>query len=69
MDCHDDDEEYEGLLASWELEVDELFSGAEASAGAEERALLDAVRQAGPLHNLEATRIIIRGLTNDQTAD
>jgi hypothetical protein len=68
MDCHDD-EEYEGMLASWKLEVDELFSEAEDSADAEEKALLDAVRQAGPLHNPEATRIIIRTVLEDRTVD
>ncbi len=63
MDCHDDEEErFEGMLATWKKEVDDLFGEAESRVGENGRLLLEKLRQAGPLHNVEATRTIVRAL-------
>ena len=63
MECHEDEEErFEGMLASWKQEVDQLLGEVEAGGGEKSRPLLEVLRQAGPLHNLEATRIIARAL-------
>ncbi|MGB2987687.1 MAG: cytochrome c3 family protein [Phycisphaerae bacterium] len=60
LDCHEDEEErFTGMLASWEREVKQLLSSAERTADAERKRVLRAVRRAGPLHNVEATRVIV----------
>lgn len=64
LDCHD--EEYEGMLAGWKRQADQLLSAAEAAADAEGKTILDQLRQTGPLHNLEATRIITQALTGSE---
>jgi hypothetical protein len=58
--CHD--EEYKDMLSSWKGEVEHLLREAEAKTDAQGKRLLETLRQAGPLHNLEATRIIARAL-------
>ena len=64
LDCHEDEEgRFTGMLASWEREVKQLLSSAESTTDGEGRRVLRAVRQAGPLHNVEGTRIIVRGLS------
>ena len=67
VDCHD--EEYQGMLPSWEREVDDLFRDAEGQVNGEAKSLLQALRQAGPLHNVEATRVIVRRLIQGGMAD
>lgn len=63
MDCHEDEEErFEGMLAAWAKETKRLLEGAEARTDDAGRRLLQTLRDAGPLHNIEATRIIIRKL-------
>ncbi len=66
LDCHEDEEKrFEGMLASWKKEADRLLSAAQQRANTEgEREILEALRRAGPLHNIEATRIIARLLGN-----
>ncbi len=70
LDCHEDEEErFTGMLASWKQEVEQLLSRAESTTDAEGKRVLRAVRQAGPLHNVEATRIIVRTLTEGRVED
>lgn len=65
MDCHEDEPERFGtMLASWHAEVQELLARAEAQADAPDRESLRLLRQAGPLHNIEATRTILEGLAD-----
>ncbi len=66
MDCHEDEgERFDGLLASWHREVDQLLSDAETGADERGRQLLQKLRAAGPLHNIEATRMLIRSLAEE----
>jgi len=58
VECHD--EEYQGMPASWRQEVDGLLDQAETRADTAGQHLLGALRRAGPLHNVEATRMIVR---------
>lgn len=63
MDCHEDEEEkYRGMLASWKSEVEELLRQAEPGLDLRGREVLKALREAGPLHNVEATKSIVREL-------
>jgi hypothetical protein len=65
MDCHEDEEErFEGMLEAWSREVDQLLGDAEVRDDDRVRRLLQTLRTAGPLHNIEATRIIVRSLTS-----
>ena len=67
MDCHEDEEErFEGMLASWSTEVERLIQSAEAHTDAAGRQRLQALRRAGPLHNIEATRLIVRSLMGEE---
>ncbi|MGD2110707.1 MAG: cytochrome c3 family protein [Phycisphaerae bacterium] len=60
MDCHEDEEQkYAGMLLSWKEEVERLLSEAETDGDARGREMLRALRQAGPLHNMDATRAIV----------
>ncbi len=60
LDCHDDEpERYEGMLASWKEEVALLLQGAAAMADEPTGQLIQALREAGPLHNIGATRKIL----------
>jgi hypothetical protein len=63
LSCHD--EEFEGMLASWSKEVEGRFR--ELTGRVDERgaAVLESLRQAGPLHNMEATRSILGALDRD----
>ena len=58
VDCHDD--KYGPMLQAWADEAKPLLDEAEAAVGAdaERQAILEAVRRAGPLHNIEATRLV-----------
>ncbi len=63
MDCHDDEERFEGMLASWQEEADRLIEFAETRVdGANER-IIQLLREAGPYHNMEATRKIVHALS------
>ncbi len=62
MECHDGDEKYVGMLASWKEEADRLLSEAETRADEAGLAALRILREAGPLHNMEATRAIARAI-------
>ncbi len=64
MDCHDDDDRFEGMLAGWVKEVDALLEDAGDRVSEQDRHLLEKLRVAGPYHNMEATRIIVRSLTS-----
>jgi|GEM_PF-51092 len=57
VECHG--EEYQGMLASWQLQVDGLLDHAEIQADTAGKHLLGALRRAGPLHNVDATRMIV----------
>jgi hypothetical protein len=65
MDCHDDDtQRYETLLSQWDAEVKPAMETAEAARNAADRELIETLRRAGPLHNIEATRKILRELNS-----
>lgn len=65
MDCHDDEEEkYEGMLVSWKKEIVQLTRKARQAAQGQPNHVLDALLKAGPLHNIEASRVILRKLIN-----
>ena len=66
MGCHDDDESIEGLLAAWSEEVEGMLDGAERRVDTEGARVLEALRAAGPLHNIEATRKIMSALTGSR---
>ncbi len=66
LDCHEDEEErFEGMLASWSREVDQMLRDAEVHTDERGRQLLQTLRAAGPLHNIEATRILVRSLASE----
>ena len=66
MECHDDEEErFDGMLASWKAEAERLMSGIEAEVDSATLDALRVLREAGPLHNIEATRVIVRKLKGD----
>ncbi|MBI4718588.1 MAG: NapC/NirT family cytochrome c [Planctomycetes bacterium] len=61
MECHEDEaEKYEGMLTSWASEMEGMLRSAESTADEAGKRLLEALRRAGPLHNVEAARIIAR---------
>lgn len=65
MGCHDDDEErYSGMLGRWKSEVDGLMGAAEARANGEMKEVLQSLRAVGPLHNVEATRKVLKAITS-----
>ena len=66
MDCHEDEEErFEGMLESWSREVERLINDAEPRTDDRGRQLLETLRKAGPLHNIEATRLLVRSVTGE----
>ncbi len=63
MECHEDEEDrFGGMLAAWKKETDRQLAEARTRVDDESRKLLDTLHDAGPLHNVEATRIIIGAL-------
>ena len=65
MACHDDEgERFEGMLASWKTEAERLLSEVEATA---DQSALRILRQAGPLHNMGATRVIAEKLKDQRS--
>jgi len=61
LECHDEDE-YGGTLAAWEKEVDQLLTEVGSPADSTRRMWLETLRRAGPLHNLEAARLVLRAV-------
>jgi hypothetical protein len=69
MDCHEDEEDkYRGMLAGWKKAAGRLIDDATATADDEGLRLLEALRRAGPLHNIDATRVITGKLSLGQGA-
>jgi len=69
MDCHDDDEEkYAGMLLRWNEELRPLLQQADAAAVGRDREFLMTLRQAGPLHNVEAAHAVLQKLSTPPTA-
>jgi len=64
MDCHDDEEPYAAMLATWKQEADELLRQAETLVDDEGMRLLSQLKKVGPLHNIEATRTIVKSLSD-----
>lgn len=63
MECHSDEEEkYKGMLAGWVTEVEAKLSAAGKLPTAD-RKLLDALRKAGPMHNIEAARRVLETIS------
>ncbi len=63
MECHEDEEErFEGMLPYWKREIDELLLDVQLRVDESGRQVLEQLRRAGPLHNVEATRSIVRML-------
>jgi hypothetical protein len=60
-DCHDDPE-YRTRLADWKKEVDSLMAEVEPALDEPGRQRLQELREAGPYHNIEATRTILKAL-------
>jgi hypothetical protein len=68
MECHSDEEEkYKGMLRSWKTEIDALFLEAGSVKDGETVERLRTLRKAGPLHNIEAARVITRALLGRTT--
>ncbi len=65
LDCHDDDEDrFDGMVASWKTEVEAMFIDAADKVDARGAKLLQRLRDSGPYHNMEATRAILKKLAN-----
>ncbi len=63
MDCHEDEEErFEGMLTLWKAEVLRLLAQAENAVDDDGLRILEMLRAVGPLHNVEASRAILRAL-------
>ena len=70
LGCHDDEEErFTPMLASWRDEAERLLTEAEGAADEKGKQKLDLLRQAGPWHNIEATRKIARGIAGTTAAE
>lgn len=67
MDCHSDDEErFQGMLAKWKEESGRLMKAASESAAGSAPAgakLLQDLRKSGTMHNIEATRTILKSMS------
>jgi nitrate/TMAO reductase-like tetraheme cytochrome c subunit len=63
--CHDE-EDYKDTLASWQQEIEPLMRQAEKKSESDGRQLLEALKAAGPLHNVEASKMILTQLTAEQ---
>lgn len=63
LDCHDDEEDrFDGMLANWSQEVGNLLDDASSVADEAGLALVSKLRKAGPLHNIAATRKILKAI-------
>ncbi len=67
VDCHD--EEYEPTLPGWREEIDRLLQEAGSTADAGDKRVLSELRQAGPLHNFEASRMILQRMAGSRYTD
>jgi hypothetical protein len=69
MMCHDDEpERYEGLLSRWNNEIGGLRKVARRKVAERGHAALEALDRAGPLHNFDASRKILRAIIDDPTS-
>ncbi len=69
MECHSDEQDkYEGMLSSWKAEAEQLLTKAAQGSDASSLRLLAELRAAGPLHNIEATRAIVNGLSSGRSS-
>ena len=60
MDCHDDEEErFDVMLQSWNMEVEQLLKEAQDQVGESGKPAIEALLEAGPLHNIEAARQVL----------
>jgi hypothetical protein len=67
VDCHN--EEYEPMLPGrWE-EIDRLLQVAGATTDAGDKLVLSDLRQAGPLHNFEASRMILERMVGNLSTE
>lgn len=63
MECHsDEDAKYKGMLAGWKSEVDAKLSAA-GKLPTVDLKLIESLRRAGPMHNIEATRRVLDDVT------
>lgn len=67
--CHEVEEYGEDPVDQWNAEIAKGFAAVDAVAGDEERKVLDTLKAAGPLHNMEATRAILRSLVEGTGAE
>ena len=69
LDCHDDEEErFDGMVTTWHSEIEAAIANVEPKLGESDRPVLDALRRAGPAHNMEATRKILKALGTGNNA-
>ncbi len=69
LECHEDDgEEYKAMLGSWKSEIERLLQETGSLTRPEDHALVAELRKAGPLHNTEASRTILRKLLDGAKA-
>jgi len=64
LTCHDAADGFDATLADWQVELDRLFAAAEANKTPEAEATIQALRAAGPMHNMEASRTILKSLAD-----
>jgi hypothetical protein len=60
--CHDASDGYDTILAQWKSELDKLFAAAARNKTAAAQQTIQALRQAGPMHNMGGSRIILEAL-------
>ena len=69
MECHQDEEDrFEGLPATWKKKMDETIATARQHVGDKGLAVSDKLRKSGVYHNIEASRAILRGITDGDVA-
>ncbi|MEK6799783.1 MAG: cytochrome c3 family protein [Planctomycetota bacterium] len=63
MDCHGDEpDKFKGMLGSWKAEIDHALHAASGLTDPVAQARIEALRKAGPLHNIEAARRVLQSL-------
>jgi hypothetical protein len=60
LECHDED--LKGIVKKWQDESSKLFQQAAAQVRSSDKVLLQDLRAAGPLHNMDATRKVLTAL-------
>jgi len=69
LDCHDE-EPYEGMVARWRSEMETKIGDLAPRLSGSQREVLEALRRAGPSHNIKAARKILAALrTEASTVD